>query len=228
MSSYTYYEYSKSKGYWTKSSASIQSALKLRNWTDVVLHEVSHASYSLSYVNASLQPLIDKIRGYVSYDFNVDYMLTPAYGISNSGYFEEMYDQINDVGQYILNNYDSVNIIIPVHSAIQNARTNSILQGYGEDLFASASDRHIEDGVGRLIEACTVYLSLQIAHSNRVSLNESSFIPEYGQNVNDGTGGVDLYPDTSEFTEITTDAVNLVYKAAIAANINPYQITTIN
>lgn len=98
ISSYTYYEYSKSKGYWTIGSASIQSALKLRNWTDVVLHEVSHASYDLSYVNASLQPLIDKIRAHVSYDFNVDYMLTPAYGISNSGYFEEMYDQINDVG----------------------------------------------------------------------------------------------------------------------------------
>lgn len=225
---YTYYEYSKSTGYWTKISKSIQTALELRQWTDVVLHEVSHLAYKVDTIDESLQPLIDKIRGHVSYDLNINYMVTPAYGESNDGYFEDMYNQLNSAANHIITNYPDINIMIPVHTAIQNARTNSILQTYGADLFASSADRHIEDGVGRLIEACTVYLSLQIAHCNRTPVTESTFVPIYGDNVNNGTGDIGMYPDTAEFSEITPEAIDLIYKAAIAANINPYQITTIN
>lgn len=153
-------------------------------------------------------------------------MLTPAYGKGNQEYFADMYNQINETGQQILNNID-INQLIPVHTAIESARTNTVLQGYGNDLFASSSDRHIEDGVGRLIEAYAVYMSLQQAHANRISLSESTFVPQYEINVFNGSNEINYYPDTSEFAEITPEVINLINKVAIATAKNPYQINII-
>jgi hypothetical protein len=85
---------------------------------------------------------------------------------------------------------------------------------------ASASDRHIEDGVGRYIEAVTLYAVLQPFFGNYKDVRDTEFLPKYGSNVAS-------HPQTSTFADITEEAQILAFKAALMAAAKPFEISKI-
>lgn len=222
-----YYEYSSDIGYWQRlENSSTKSVLDRIEWNAVFFHEVSGNSTNLTAIKKSLKQLLNKVDEYISYKTNYGYILTPAYGTQSSGYSESMWEGINEVGKYLMN-VKEIDFIVPIHTAIENARTNIVLQSFGADLMASASDRHIEDGIGRYIEACTMYTYLKQFFGNYRDVRDSSFVPKYGDNVSDGYNSPSKFPQTSLFTEIDENEKRLAIKAALMAVAKPYNLSNI-
>lgn len=222
-----YYEYNSDIGYWQRlENSSTKSILDRMEWNAIFFHEVSNNSTNLPSIKKSLKQLLKKVDDYVGYGTHFGYILTPAYGTQSSGYDATMWDGINEVGKYLLD-VKEIDFIVPIHTAIQNARTNAVLQAFGADLMASASDRHIEDGVGRYIEACTMYTYIKNYFGNYKDVRESLFIPKYGDNVTDGYNSTLKFPQTSSFVEISETSHRLAIKAALMAVAKPYEISKI-
>lgn len=222
-----YYEYDSDIGYWQRlDNSSTKSILDRIEWNAVFFHEVSNNSTNLPSIKKSLKQLLNKVDDYVGYETHYGYILTPAYGKQSNGYDESMWNGINEVGKYLLN-VEEIEFIVPIHTAIENARTNIVLQSFGADLMASASDRHIEDGIGRYIEACAMYTYLKQFFGNYKDVRDSSFVPKYGENVSDGYNSPSKFPQTSSFTEIDENEKRLAIKAAIMAVAKPYNLSNI-
>jgi hypothetical protein len=222
-----YYEYSSEVGYWQRlDNSSTKVVLSRMEWNAVFFHEVSSNSTNLTSIKKSLKQILEKVDSYISYETHFGYILTPAYGKQSNGYDESMWNGINEVGKYLLN-VEEIEFIVPIHTAIENARTNNLLQSFGADLMASARDRHIEDGIGRYIEACAMYTYLKQFFGNYKDVRESSFVPKYGDNVSDGYNSPSKFPQTSSFTEIDENEKGLAIKAALMAVAKPYNLSTI-
>ena len=215
-----YYEYDSGVGVWQRVGyISAKNALDRREWNAVFFHEVSQGSTDWAVIKVQLRTLLDKVKGYISYQPHYGYILTPAYGQQSAGYTPTMWEGINEVGKNLVG-WGDLTFLIPIHTAIQNARTNAVLQAYGADLMASASDRHIEDGVGRFIEAVTMYAYLQPFFGNYKDVRDTEFLPVYGSNVSQ-------HPQTSSFAAITEEAQILAFKAALMAVAKPFEISKI-
>lgn len=215
-----YYEYDSGVGVWQRVGyISAKNALDRREWNAVFFHEVSHSSTDWAVIKVQLRTLLNKVKGYISYQPHYGYILTPAYGQQSTGYTPTMWEGINEVGKNLVG-WGDLTFLIPIHTAIQNARTNAVLQAYGADLMASASDRHIEDGVGRYIEAVTLYAVLQPFFGNYKDVRDTEFLPKYASNVAS-------HPQTSTFADITEEAQILAFKAALMAAAKPFEISKI-
>ena len=220
-----YYEYDSEIGKWISvGKLSTKTVLNRTEWNAIFLHEVSGNSTSWTTIKTDLGSLIDKLKNEISYDVSFGYILTAAYGINSSGYSDDMWNGINLVGKNLMS-WDDIKMLIPIHTGIENARTNVILQSYGDDLMASSTDRHIEDGVGRYIESCVFYTYIRQFYGLYKDVREGEFVPTYGENVS-GSGET-YFPQTSSFAAISEDAKRLAIKSALMAVARPFEITKI-
>ena len=161
----------------------------------------------------------------------IGWLMTPAWGTQNSGWSSstyqnqsEMYAAIVDVAKKVRDMCE-VDFLIPEVTAIQNARGTS-LDSLGADLFASTSDRHLEDGTGRLIAAMTVYNTIWKPITGK-SLMQLSFLPVYGTNVSATSTSNYFYPQTSSFTAVTAAIAQVAKACANAAMDDMFDVTNI-
>lgn len=223
-----YFEYDSAVGYWVKTPNTTTAAiLESHEWNAIFFHEVSSSSTQWQTIKLDLATLMERVKSVAErYNPHYGYILTPAYGTQSQGYSADMWQGINEVGKNLVS-WKDLTFIVPIHTAIENARTNPILQAYGADLMASASDRHIEDGIGRYIESCTLYAYLQPFFGNYKDVRDTSFIPVAGENVKDGHGDVNMFPQTTMFPALTEEARILAFKAALMAVAKPFVISKI-
>lgn len=223
------YEYDKHTGdkWTTVRGYSIRQGLT-DEWWDIV---VTHQESSRSGKYETIKPYIDIMTGRVRQAYpkaKTAWMMTPAWGIDNNygGSYtsqQDMYDSIVRTCKTIMDSHD-MDILIPNGTAIQNARQTT-LQQYGSDLFASAGDRHLEDGIGRLTAAYSCFLSLAAPLCRLTPILD--FLPKYGTNVNNSSGDSNYYPQTSSFAEVTADMAILGLRCAISANGDPYVVSDV-
>lgn len=215
-SSDTYTLYQNNGEGWKTTSSTIANAVTLVEWDYIVTHQESSRSVDYTTISPYLDTIIKNCMDALDYPFKFVWMATPAWGVGNSGMSSAeaqttMYESIVSVAQKILKQHP-VHAVIPECTAIQNARQTTI-QSYGNDLFASASDRHLEDGIGRLTAAYSVFLTL----CPNESIDYNKFIPVYSE--------VSGYPHTASFDAITNDAAYIGLTCAYAAAHNPYEVT---
>ena len=222
---YTYYE--AHDGIWKDSgSLQIKNVLTKENWNVVVWHQESSKSGKYETISSDLDTLIKNTKESLP-GASIGWLMTPAWGTFNSGFGSEyedqdaMYNAIVEVGKKVISE-KGLDFIIPECTAIQNARKTTLDQ-YGKDLFASAVDRHLEDGIGRLIAGYSVFIAIL---SNFLKKELSvEFLPEYDINVTTTNGSEYFVPQTSSFTKVTQEMADLGLKCAIAAHFKPYELT---
>lgn len=235
---YTYWEYSSditNGGHWTQeTSVKIWDGIGKRQWDIILTHELSNDSGDITHITNSLPQIVSYISNRIDYESKYGYILTPAWGHNVSANSDTMWANINSVGKYIAQNYPQVSLIVPIHTAMQNARTNNTLASYGADLNQGSSDKHSESGVGRFIQSYTLLLSLNELFKTEFPLVNTTWIPAYGTTVKgDGSGDINIgtdgwFPRTNQFNSIETGVIELIEKAVKAARDNMWRISTIS
>ena len=235
---YTYWEYSSDAtngGHWTQeTSVKIWDGIGKRQWDIILTHELSNDSGDITHITNSLPQIVSYISNRIDYEAKYGYILTPAWGHSVSANSDTMWANINSVGKYIARNYPQVSLIVPIHTAMQNARTNNTLASYGADLNQGSSDKHSESGVGRFIQSYTLLLSLNELFKTEFPLVNTTWIPAYGTTVKgDGSGDINIgtdgwFPRTNQFNSIGTGVIELIEKAVKAARDNMWRVSTIS
>lgn len=215
--SYTYYKHIGGSS-WSTSSSTIPNALANEKWDWIVTHQVSDSSGMYDTIADPLDTIIKNCINALDYPVKFAYLSTPAWGTQNTGWGDnytdqaDMFNKIVSAVQQVAKNH-AIDTIIPVTAAIQNARQTS-LQVYGADLFASTSDRHLEDGIARLVASYTVLLAL--APRPLAKICSKDFLPH---------SQVSSYPHTGSFTTVTLDMALIGQACAYAAIKYPYQIS---
>ena len=245
---YTYWEFAKTNGYWSQeTSVDIFTGIDKKRWDFILTHQLSNDSTNITKIDRDLPIIVSKIKEYLneSYVPKFGYVLTPAWGHTNASYSDPaqsdtMWSGINNVGKHILElkstTYSGIDLLVPIHTAIQNARTNATLSEYGADLQVTRSDKHIERGIGRLIQAFTFYKSIQ-----EYFRNDADWSADYIWKPINGTNVIraDYTPQTTtwfplndntngySFNTITDTALASAINAVKLAVWNSFNITTI-
>ena len=169
---YTYY--TNEKGFWNESVGySISDAVKSENW-DYITFQQQSTTFGMKDSLKDLQPLMDivselcpdaKLVWHMSWAYQSDSTQTGF--IQNfNGNQDAMYKAIvTDVKTQVETN-NSIDLIIPNGTAIQNARTSSL----GDTL--TRDGYHLSHGVGRYIAALTFARTL-----TGISVDELSYMP---------------------------------------------------
>lgn len=149
--SYTYY--TNTDGTWVTSyNYTIKAAVESENWDFITFQQVSGSS-GLADTYDDLQPLIDIVRPLCP-DAKMVWHMT--WSSNNNGNYGgdrmKMYQAIVSAVTSKVETNDSIDLVIPTGTAIQNARTSCL----GEDYKILNRDWvHLSYGIGRYIAALT-------------------------------------------------------------------------
>lgn len=212
-------------GWYEETNCDIGQVMASDDWDIVCFHQVSDWSGIYSTIKIYLQDLITKTKSILP-NVKLAYMMTPAWGAHNKGYgsnYEnqlDMYTKICETCKDVEKEFD-FDYLIPVATTVQNARNTSLVN-YGDDLFASSTDRHLEDGIGRLLGAYTVYLTFAARYVpfDRVY---DLFLPIYNVNVIN-----EKYPQTSPFSDVTLEMVTIGKRCAEQAMVNMFGVSNLD
>ncbi|WP_211229739.1 DUF4886 domain-containing protein [Olivibacter sitiensis] len=142
----------------TTPNISIAKALADEKWTHISLQQASPNSGQYNTWAASLPQVYDYVTSHVHHDVQFVLHQTWAYaknstheGFANYGKDQQkMYEAIvNAVDS--AKNLVHIDLVVPVGTAIQNARTSSIGDNFTRDGY------HLDLGIGRYTASCTWY-----------------------------------------------------------------------
>lgn len=211
---YTYYK-------WTSSTMeklekqTMKSCILDERWDFITFQQASPDSG----IYSTFQPYLNNLIGYtkgISRNKNVKLALNMTWAYAENSTNENfetynsdqriMYSSI--INSYKQASYDSnIDIIIPCATAIQNARTNSLLRGVGNEL--TLDGYHLEEGIGRYIAGLTYFETLIVKNWDKENkaINEVAFVP----NANDSN----------------IQLISLAKNAVKNSILKPYEITKI-
>ncbi len=141
----------------TKSKKSIRYALEHQEWDIITIQQVSQDS-GRTETFKNLQNILDYIKKYSKNpDAKIYWHMTWAYqqnsnhsGFANYGRDQmTMYNAILNAGQYVLDNYEEIDGVIPSGTAVQNLRTSYIGDKITRDGY------HMSWSTGRYLTALT-------------------------------------------------------------------------
>ena len=185
-----------------------------QKWDVVVMQQVSSLSISYTSYNPGLRKMIDFIRNNTSNSkVSLAWQLVPAYysGYGGAPYGEERWKQIASAAWEEVAR-DGIDVVIPVGTAIQNARNSSL-----ETMHDLTRDgRHLSCGTGRYIACCTWFQSLfaPVFHSSILGNSFIHKVTEEEQKLS-----------TYEWVDVTESNRDLCQKCAYNAWLNKYVIT---
>lgn len=226
----SYHTWNTENGKWVEESNSRPSkVIEQEQWDVIILHQLSSLSINYESYSPHLQTILDWIT---AKDFHgkTAWMITPSYA---EGYerlrngtlmlngkhvkmtSDEMFLTVAQCAQQAMSDYD-FDLLIPCGTAVQNGR-HTPLGEFGDYKNMSYEGLHLQDGIGRYLEAYTVALALLNVDIERiginagnVSFNENWYIP---------------YP-RGTMVGMDFDSQLLARKCARAAIKAPYVITT--
>ena len=187
-----------------------------QEWDIIVLQQVSGDAIDYSTFNPSLRKLVGYIReNCTNQKVCIAWQLVWAYNSSygNPPYGIDRYDAICNVcKQMVMDN--GIDVIIPTGTAIQNARNTSL----NTEHELTRDNTHLSYGVGRYVAACTWFCRLLTPIFNVPILGNSAV-----HTVTEEEKSMSRY----ETSDVTADNNLLCQKCAFYANINMFDVTTI-
>lgn len=201
-----YEKYTLEEGKTSKPDALLVDSVLDEEWDFITYQQNSINSGSYCTFQPYLNDIHHLVQSIAPHNTRYGFHLTWAYADGSSAYGDgsqkDMFYAIVNAYQQAMQamNFD---ILLPVGTAIQNARSNKYLNGIGEALTRDKS--HLNEEVGRYIAAMTVFETLFACHYNKDSIMDVSFYP----------------------TGVTPFLGYLSKLAAKNAALNPFQITPI-
>lgn len=187
-----------------------------QEWDIVVLQQVSVDSIDYSTFNPSLRKLIGYIReNCTNQNVCIAWQLVWAYYsiYGNPPYGVDRYNAIcKACKQMIADN--GIDVVIPTGTAIQNARNTSL----NTEHELTRDNSHLSYGVGRYVAACTWFCRLITPIFN---------VPILGNSAVHTVTEEEKSTSTYETSDVTADNNLLCQKCAFYANINMFDVTTI-
>ena len=240
-SDYTYFLYNGGGEWQNLGQHSIQFTIDNYDWDIIILQQVSHQAWNWLTYQPNLNILTSLIDDYIDYPMKFGWYMVQsraAMGVDGSNYNDETieahYANIASNAQRLLDE-TVCEFVIPVGTAIQNARTISSIKALGD--YADSNENtsgfgyleydgiHLQEGLPCQIAAYTFVLSILeqyggleaysiIGESTRVT---SEWIAE--KNI----PGINGIPVGSDDTNCP-----IGQQCAIEAFNNPYEITNMN
>lgn len=187
-----------------------------QDWDIIVLQQVSGDAIDYSTFNPSLRKLIGYIReSCTNQNVCIAWQLVWAYysTFGNPPYGVDRYNAIcKACKQMIADN--GIDVVIPTGTAIQNARNTSL----NTDHELTRDGSHLSYGVGRYVAACTWFCRLLTPIFN---------VPILGNSAVHTVTEEEKSMSTYETSDVTADNNLLCQKCAFYANINMFDVTTI-
>lgn len=211
---YVYYKWN-SPNMVTNNNYTIGEAVLDEEWDYITFQQSSNDSG----IYSTYQPYLGKLIAYVKKtalnpDVKLALNMTWAYSYKSTSdefmrYSRDqkiMYESI--INAYKQAAYDTgINLLIPVATAIQNARTNKSLKAVGNEL--TSDGNHLDTGIGRYIAGLTLFETI---------IKEENISRDLYEDVN-------FIPNTKSSTK---ELAYLSKKAAKNAVAEPFKITSDN
>ena len=218
-------------GKWLEESNSKPAKVIAREkWDVVIIHQLSTLSVNYDSYSPHLQTILDWLKGN-GYQGKKAWMLTPAYAdgfkrLSNGVLVvngkhvtmtsDEMFLMVAQCAQQVMTDYN-FDMILPCGTAIQNGR-HTMLREFGDFKNMTYEGLHLQDGIGRYLEAYTVALALLNVDIERIGINAGNFTFNENWYI--------PYPHGT-MVGMDFDSQLLARKCARAAIKAPYVITTV-
>ena len=169
-----YQKWTSGAGRTETSNALLSNIVADEDWDIVTFQQVSNFSNDATSFNPHITNLKDYVKANVANpDLRFALNMTWAFAegsnrITNMGYNtqNELYEAISATYKTVLKTMD-FDILFPIGTAIQNARTDADLKVVGNDL--TRDESHLDKGIGRYIAALTLFEVLMTNNSNEVS-----------------------------------------------------------
>ena len=240
-SNYHYFLYNGGGSWQYRSQRTIQYALDNYDWDIIMLQQASGYAAYWSYYQPSLDTLISLLNNYLDYPVKYGWYMVqsrPARSEYGSNYPEETilskYSSIATNAQRVLNE-SACEFVVPVGTAIQNARTILEIKALGDYAnveentsglgYMDADGIHLQEGLPSQIAAYSMVYAILEQYGcleNHSILGETTRVtPEWleGKNI-PGKNGEPIG---------SNDTLCLIgQQCVIEAFNNPYQITDMN
>lgn len=161
---YTYYLYNGGDSWQDLGTYTIQQALQSQSWDIILLQQGSTSAWNWSTHQPYLNPLIQKIYDYINYSVKFGWMMVQSRPKTSSVEYTDReilqhYAGIAKCAQRVLER-TYCDFVIPVGTAVQNARRTSLnsLGDYGK--LCSSDGGHLQEGLPCQLAAYTVCCSL--------------------------------------------------------------------
>lgn len=238
---YTLYMYDGGSSWQNHGRRSIQWALDNYQWDYVILQQVSGSSFKWSTYQPYLNQLINVINEYTDYQVKYGWYSTQSRpASSNSG---ANWDDVTIISHYesiVENSHRVMNetaceFIVPVSTAIQNARSIDAIKVLGDYAknplntseygYLTCKDGvHLQEGLPCQIAAYTFVLSLLELYG----LDQYSIIGETTRVTAEWATGKSISGPHGDYIGSTDENCRIAQECAVMAVKNPYEVTDMN
>lgn len=218
----------------------IQYALDNYEWDFVVLQQASGSSFKWSTYQPYLNQLINLVNEYTDYHVKFGWYSTQSRpASSNSGAnwddvtITSHYESIAENSQRVINE-TACEFIVPVSTAIQNARTITAIKSMGDYAknvqntsglgYLTSDGVHLQEGLPCQIAAYTFVLSILDIYG----FDGYSIIDESTRVTSEWGAGKNILGRHGTPVGSTDNNCRVAQECAIKAIMNPYEITDMN
>ncbi len=238
---YKFHLHNGGKSWSSSSKKTIQYALGNYEWDYVILQQSSSGAFKWSTYQPYLNQLINDVETFVNYPIKFGWYSTqskPATANSGANYDDATitshYESIAENSERVINE-TACEFIVPVSTAIQNARTIAdikALGGYSENAkntsglgYLTPKDGiHLQEGLPCQIAAYTFVLSILDLYG----FNDYSIIGESTRVTSEWEAGKNILEQHGTPIGSTDDNCLIAQECAIKAIMNPYEVTDMN
>ena len=241
LPNYVYYHYDGGGAWQNLGEHTIQYGLDNYDWDYILFQQVSYNAPNWSTYQPSLNTLIDLISNYLDYSVQFGWYLVqsrPGSGVNGSNYSEETidanYSSIAINAQRVLNE-TACEFVVPVGTAIQNARTIPEIKALGD--YANLEENtsglgyltpdgvHLQEGLPCQIAAYSFVLSILDLYG---ALQAYPIIGESTRVTQEWMNGKHI--PGIDGTPVGSNDVNCLIgqQSAVEAFNNPYEVTNMN
>lgn len=225
ISAYTYYLFNGGISWQNLGSYTIQKALSSQNWDIILLQQGSTSSWDWGTYQPYLNNIVSLIYKNIDYPIKFGWMLTQSRPKVNDTIYTdeeilEHFISISENSKKVLNE-TLCDFILPVGTAVQNARTTNLneIGDYGK--LCSSDGGHLQEGLPSQLAAYTCILSI-------LKITGYEFKSIYGENTRvtvDWTSNKNIPGPNGSAVGSTDENCIIAQKCAIMAIKNPYNIT---
>lgn len=238
---YTFFLYNGGSSWKNYGHKTIQWALDNCNWDIVTLQQSSQTAYTWSSYQPWCNKLINYVRGYVNYPIKFVWyqpMARPASSNSGTNWSDgiiiEHYKETAENSHRIMTE-TICEAVVPVGTAIQNARTipalkvlgdyaSNPLNTSGKGYLTCKDGVHLQEGLPCQIAAYTFVQVLLDVYG----IKENSIIGETTRVTSEWARGKSIPGPNGDYIGSTDENCRIAQECAIMAVKNPYEVTGMN
>lgn len=179
----SYHKWVTRNGKWVTGDTKPNKVITQEQWDIVIIHQLSSLSINYSTYSPHIQNILNWLKAH-GFKGKTVWMITPSYADGynrlNSGVLsidgksvkltsDEMYTATAQCAQQVMTDYN-FDMVLPCGTAIQNGR-HTMLREFGDFKNMTYEGLHLQDGIGRYLEAYTAALALLNVDIERIGLD---------------------------------------------------------